>query len=177
MKENNINAEVSFTLNGEELTSHDLLATRIGEGKIDIAILPEPKATATILTNPALGLSIDLNLSTEWERVSESTEPLTMGCIIFNKKFVDNNKDAVDAFLTEYNASINFINDKANLESAAEMIVSAGILPKVPLAKKALNNLYGSIVYIEGSAMKTALKGFYTVINENQPDDNFYYER
>jgi NitT/TauT family transport system substrate-binding protein len=87
LKENNINAEVSFTLDGEELTSHDLLATRIGEGKIDIAILPEPKATATILTNPALGLSIDLNLSTEWERVSESTEPLTMGCIIFNKKF------------------------------------------------------------------------------------------
>ena len=177
LKENNINANVSFALGGEELTSHDLLATRIGEGKIDIAILPEPKATATILANPTLGLSIDLNLSAEWEKVSESTEPLTMGCIIFSKKFVDNNKNSVDAFLTEYNASISFINDKANLESAAEMIVSAGILPKVPLAKKALNNLYGSIVYIEGSAMKNALKSFYTVINENQPDDNFYYER
>jgi NitT/TauT family transport system substrate-binding protein len=98
-----------------------------------------------------------------------------MGCIVFNKNFVDKNKDAVDAFLAEYKASIEYINDKKNLESSAEMIFNAGILPKAAIAKKALMNLYGSIVYIDGAEMKTALEGFYKVIGLAKPDANFYY--
>ena len=177
LESNNINATVSFEFDGETLTDHDLLATRIGEGKIDLAILPEPKATATVISNPTLGLTIDLNLSTEWEKVADETSPLTMGCIIFNKAFADANKDAVNKFLNEYEASIKYINEKSNLDSSSEMIAAAGILPKAALAKKALLNLYGSIIYIDGVAMKTALKGFYTVINQAQPADSFYYEK
>ena len=87
------------------------------------------------------------------------------------------NKETVNSFLAEYKSSIEFINTKSNLDASAEMIANAGILPKAALAKKAMLNLFGSIVYIDGSAMKTALKGFYTVINQNQPDDKFYYEK
>lgn len=177
LKENNVNATVSFEYNGEILSDHDMLSAYMGKGEIDLAILPEPKATATIVSNADLGLKISLNLSTEWEKVSDETEPLTMGCIVFNKKFVDNNKEAVDAFLAEYKASIEYINDKNNLDSSANMIFSAGILPKAAIAKKALMNLYGSIVYIDGAEMKTALEGFYKVIGLAKPDDGFYYAK
>ena len=175
LKENNVNATVSFEYNGETLSDHDQLSLLIGKGEIDLAILPEPKATATLVSNASLGLKISLNLSTEWEKVSDESEPLTMGCIVFSKNFVDNNKETVDAFLAEYKASIEYINDKNNLDTAAEMIYNAGILPKAAIAKKALLNLYGSIIYIDGAEMKTALEGFYDVIGLTKPDDSFYY--
>ena len=177
LNENGINATVSFEYNGETLNDHDLLSAYIAKGEIDLAILPEPKATATIVSNANLGLSIALNLSTEWEKVSSPAHPLTMGCIIFKKDFVNKNKDAVDAFLAEYKSSIEYINDKSNNTDAASMIVSAGILPKEAIAKKALTNLYGSIVYIDGDEMKMALVGFYNVIGLNLPGDDFYYEK
>lgn len=176
LEENGVNATVSFEYEGETLADHDQLVGLIGKGEVDIAILPEPKATATIISNPDLGLSIDLNLSAEWEKVSSDSEPLTMGCIIFRKSFVDKNKAAVDAFLAEYESSIEFINSKENNEEAANMIYNAGILPKAAIAKRALNNLYGSIVYMDGAEMKAALKSFYQVIGIALPDDEFYYE-
>ena len=175
LEQNNVNATVTFDYNGETLNDHDMLSAYMAKGEIDLAILPEPKATATVLSNAELGLKISLNLSTEWEKVSNESEPLTMGCIVFSKSFVDNNKELVDSFLAEYKASIEYINDKNNLDSSAEMIFNAGILPKAAIAKKALLNLYGSIVYIDGAEMKTALEGFYKVIGLAKPDDNFYY--
>ena len=175
LEKNNVNATVSFEFEGETLASHDQLSALIAMGKIDIAVLPEPKATATIASNPTLNLSVDLNLSTEWDKIS--SEPLTMGCIIFKKSFVNSNKSSVDAFLAEYKASIEYINDKANNEAAANMIYEAGILPKAAIAKKALNNLYGSIVYLDGAEMKSALESFYTAIGMALPDDAFYYEK
>lgn len=176
LDENGVNANVSFEYNGETLADHEQLSALISQGKIDLAILPEPKATATMVQNPDLGLSIDLNLSAEWEKVSSESEPLTMGCIIFRKSFVDENKAAVDSFLSEYKASIEYINNKENNEQAANMIATAGILPKAAIAKKALGNLYGSIVYLDGEEMKTALQSFYQIIDLAQPEDEFYYE-
>ena len=175
IEKNDVNATVSFEYDGETLASHDQLSALMAKGLIDIAVLPEPKATATIAANAALGLSIDLNLSSEWDKISE--EPLTMGCIIFKKSFVDKNAALVDAFLAEYKASIEYINDKANNEAAANMIFEAGILPKAAIAKKALNNLYGSIVYLDGAEMKSALVSFYTAIGMNLPSDEIYYEK
>ena len=175
LEKNSVNATVSFEYDGETLASHDQLSALMAKGLIDIAVLPEPKATATIAANAALDLSIDLNLSSEWDKISE--EPLTMGCIIFKKSFVDKNAALVDAFLAEYKASIEYINDKANNEAAANMIFEAGILPKAAIAKKALNNLYGSIVYLDGAEMKSALVSFYTAIGMNLPSDEIYYEK
>ncbi len=176
LKENNVNATVSFEYNGDTLASHDLLSSYMAQGVIDIAILPEPKATATIIQNPDANLAIDLNLSTEWDKISDEAEPLTMGCIIFKKDFANANKASVNAFLEEYESSIEYINDKNNNNSAAEMIFNAGILPKAAIAKKALLNLYGSIIYMDGAEMETALKAFYAVIDLASPADDFYYE-
>ncbi len=166
-------AGVNATVNDDTYADHDSLTAAIKDNEVAIAVLPEPKATAAIINNDTY--SIDLNISAEWDKISD--EPLTMGCIVVRNDFLEDNKSEVNAFLEEYKKSIEYVNDKANLESAAQMIVDAGIIPKLPIAKKSLGNLYGSIVYIDGADMKSALKKFYTAIGNNQPSDEFYYEK
>ena len=133
---------------------------------------PEPKATAAMKQN--LAYSIDLNLSKEWDKVSN--EPLTMGCIVVRNDFLKEHKSVVDKFLVEYKESINYVGSPDNHDVAAQLIVDAGILPQLPIAKSALTNLYGSIVYIDGNEMESALKGFYDAIDQVKlPGDDFYY--
>ena len=163
-------------INLSALATHDDVQALILKGEIDVAILPEPKATVAINTAKQQGFnySIALNLSEEWDSVSEF--PLAMGCLAANTNSLNTKEGAVNAFLTEYKASIEYVNDPANHEDATNMIVNAGILPKLPIAKSALTNLYGSIVYQDGDEMKSTLKAFYQAININQPADSFYYE-
>ena len=165
LEKNNVNATIEF------VQDHDALVAKVAQNSASIVVLPEPKVTAALVKNPAY--SVDLNLSVEWSRISD--EPLTMGCIVARNDFISENRRAVNKFLEEYEASINYIGNKNNNEKAAQMIVDAGVLPKLPIAKRALNNLYGSIVYIDGADMKSALKAFYTAINNKQPSDSFYY--
>jgi NitT/TauT family transport system substrate-binding protein len=177
LEQNGIKDQVTL----EALATNELVGEKIIKGEVSIAVLPEPKATATLAQaakneNNTKNYSISLNISEEWDKVSDS--PLTMGCIIVSNKFLKEHKSAVDAFLKEYKASIEYIGNKSNLDSAAKMIADAKILPSEPIAKKALNNLYGSIVYIDGKDMKNSLKQFYAAINlQANPGDNFYYEK
>ncbi len=177
LEQNDIKDKVTL----EALATNELVGEKIIKGEVSIAVLPEPKATATLAQaannqNNTKNYSISLNISEEWDKVSDS--PLTMGCIIVSNKFLKEHKSAVDAFLGEYKASIEYIGNKSNLDSAAKMIADAKILPSEPVAKKALNNLYGSIVYIDGADMKNALLEFYAAINLRvNPGDNFYYEK
>ena len=166
LEKNNVNAEVVFE------ADHDALVAKVVKGESSIVILPEPKATAAL--SKASGYSIDLNLSTEWDKISD--EPLTMGCLVVRNAFLNEHKSLVNRFLDEYEESIEFIGDEKNNESAANMITNAGVLPNANIAKAALKNLYGSIVYIDGDDMKEALEGFYTAIELTLPSDSFYYD-
>ena len=167
LSENNVEANIVVEVD------HDTLVSKLANGEAPISVLPEPKVSAALLANKTC--SVDLNLSEEWSRVSET--PLTMGCIVVRNEFLKANKNTVDAFLAEYKASIEFIGNEANKDAAAEMIVSAGVLPKLPVAKSALGNLYGSIVYQEGAQMKSSLIGFYNAIGCALPKDEFYYAK
>ena len=164
-------AGVNANVDDSTFADHDALVAAIKRGDVELAVLPEPKASAALKQNSTYG--IDLNLSLEWDKVSD--EPLTMGCIVVRNDFLKENKVTVDVFLREYKASIEYIGDEKNHETAAQMIVDNGIIPMLPIAKSALNNLYGSIVYIDGEEMMSALKDFYTAIGNKQPKDEFYY--
>lgn len=165
LEKNNVEAEIVVE------ADHDTLVAKLAAGEAPIAVLPEPKVSAALLANKTC--AVDLNLSEEWSKVSET--PLTMGCIVVKNTFLNANKSSVDAFLAEYKASIEYIGNAENNESAAQMIVDAGVLPKLPVAKSALTNLYGSIVYQDGAEMKASLIGFYNAIDCALPSDEFYY--
>lgn len=173
LRENHVNAQV------EVEKDHDTLVSRIQTGEVSLAVLPEPKVTVALTS--ATDYKVALNLSEEWDKVSDS--PLTMGCIVVRNGFLAQYPNATKQFLRDCESSISYIGNRENLDAAAGMICDAGILPKVPVAKKALSNLYGSIVYIGGADMKNALTGFYNLlldtmpaaIGEKLPEDSFYY--
>ena len=182
LAESGIDATVETSFDGKLIAAPTDLAPLLITGQIDIALVPEPVATAAPLKiasqNKDYTYRIAISLTDVWSTISNS--PVAMGCVVANANFVSNNKDRINAFLAEYEASINFIADNKNLEVAAQYIVDAGVLDAVPAAKKSLTNLGDAIAYIDGNAMKTILSDFYTAIGVNLiggklPDEKFYY--
>lgn len=158
--------------------SPDTLATAVVSGLAGIALLPEPKVTAVKSQNKEVRVAIDL--TKEWDKVAPAGS-LVQGCVIVRKDFIDANKAEINAFLDEYKASVEFVNN--NIDEASELIAAAGIIPKAGLAKQAIPNC--NIVYAEGEALKTALSKFYEIlfsvapasIGGEIPSDGLYYNR
>ena len=154
---------------------HAALATMLADGSAEIGMLPEPNVTSTLAGND--NLRIALNLTEEWNKVC-STE-LVQGVVIARKSFVNEHPEAIEQFLREYEKSSAFVNE--NIDEAAKLIVDAGILGNVEIAKKAIPNC--NISFSKGEAMHKAVEGMLTVLFEaNQksiggklPDKDFYY--
>lgn len=172
LKTAKVNATVSTEFDGKTIKTPADLGALVTNGSLPIAIVPEPMVTASTLKNQSY--SIDLNISDVWEANCDT--PLTMGCIVASKTFVDEHKSVIENFLDEYKASIQFIDDKNNIDASADYVVKAGVMDKAPAAKKALTNLSGAIKYIDGNEMKEALKAFYKAVGVSEPKkDAFYY--
>ena len=123
---------------------------------------------------------IALDLTEEWNKISDTE--LVQGCIVVRRAFSEEQPEAVAKFLENYEASINYITDESNSESAAQMIVSAKILPNANIAKSALPRC--NIEFKKGVEMKNTLSAFLSVLHDydptavggSMPADNFYYE-
>ena len=154
---------------------HAALATMLADGSAEIGMLPEPNVTSTLAGND--NLRIALNLTEEWNKVC-STE-LVQGVVIARKSFVNEHPEAIEQFLREYEKSSAFVNE--NIDEAAKLIVDAGILGNVEIAKKAIPNC--NISFSKGEAMHKAVEGMLTVlfvanpksIGGKLPDKDFYY--
>ena len=155
--------------------SPDELATAITSGLVSLAVLPEPKVTAIKSQNNAVRSALDF--TAEWNKVSDGE--LVQGCIVVQKSFAEEHPAELAQFLKDYEASIQFVNN--NIDEAATMIEAAGIIPKAPLAKKALPAC--NICFMTGEEMKTSLNSFFKVlfdmapasIGGAMPDDGIYY--
>jgi len=167
---------VSYTFDGKEMVAPKDVQTNVLAGKLPYAVIPEPLVTACVLgtaktENP---YSSDVDLGDEWKKVNPDS-PVAMGCILAKKSFVEENTAAVKSFLEEYKASVEYIGNSANLDSAATHNAETGIMAAAPAAKKALSNLGDAIAYIDGKRMKSVLEDFYAVIGIKAPSDEFYY--
>ena len=175
-----INATVSTVIEGETIDTPQELGELVKLGKLPIAAMPEPIITSTLLAiqkagNTDIAYSVDLNVADAWAEGEDT--PITMGCVIAKTEIVNSNKDAIDSFLDDYKASINFVGNSENLETASNYIVESGIMAAAPAAKKALGNLGDAIAYIDGADMKSALISFYQAIGIPVPSDDFFYEK
>ena len=141
-----------------------------------IGVLPQPYVTVALSQDE--DLRVALNLTEEWDKVSEDSRLIT-GVAVVRTAFAEENPEAVETFLSEYAASIEYVN--ANAEEAAEWIADLGIVPKAPIAQKALPAC--NIVYIDGEDMQSAVAGYLGVLFEQNPesvggelpDEAFYY--
>ncbi len=161
----------------EYKTEHSELATLLISGQVTIGMLPEPMVTNALTKNP--DLRIALNLTEEWKKVSEGEA--VQGCISVSTDVIENHKAVLDRFLSDYEASVKFVNE--NIDEASEMIAEAGIVAAAAVAKKALPNC--NIVYIDGDEMVSILTEFYGVlfaanpasVGGTMPGDALYYKK
>lgn len=158
--------------------STDEVSTLLASGEIDCAMLPVPAATAAVIQGEGVRMAIDL--TREWKDAG-ADGVLTMGCVVARREFVEHSPEAVEQFLTDYEASITFMSDPDNLDQAAVLAETYGIIPKAAMAKKALPD--ANLCFVTGDDMMTGIQGYYQVlykadpasIGGSIPDEAFYY--
>ena len=165
------------TLDTTTYNSPDALTSAIASGAAKLAVLPEPKVTVATSQNADIKVAMDFTALWE-EKFGENT--LAQGCLVVNTAFAEAHSVEVNRFLDDYKKSVETVA-KAD-EAAAQLVVDAGILPKLPIAQKALPKC--NICFVEGKAMKEAIAVFYETIYtvdpesiKALPDDGFYYVR
>ncbi len=152
------------------------LRTALVAGKVDIAVLPEPMVTIAKKANDKLSVALDL--TAVWDACS-TPGSLAQGCVVVRTDFAKENPHAVNKFLTEYEASINYV--KENPAEAGQMIAAQGVFAQAPVATAAIPNC--NITFLKGEIMAEKLTAFYTILHGvapasvggSIPDDSLYY--
>lgn len=145
----------------EYLAEHSELATLMAEGSVKLGMMPEPNVTATMTKNSALRVALDL--TEEWSKISDTK--LVQGVIIARRSFVTEHESVIKTFMTDYSKAVETVNSGS--DEAAQMIVDAGILPALPIAKAAIPRC--NIVFITGKEMKDAASSMFDVLYESDP--------
>lgn len=176
---------LAYLLDANGMTADDLtiefkseateVVSVLAQDETAIGILPQPFATVACQQNEALQMVSDL--TEEWENTGNGS--LVTGVTIVKKDFAEENPDVIEDFLEAHEDSAEFVNE--NVEEAAELVASYGIIEKAPVAVKAIPKC--NITCLEDEEMKTALEGYLQVLFEQNPEsvggalpgDDFYY--
>ena len=177
LKGNGLDPEKDLTI--EFKSEHAECVAAMLQDESVVAMLPQP--FATVAQTKAEDMRVALNLNAEWDALqadAESPSGLITGIVVARAAFIEENPDAVAAFMADYADSVRFVN--ANVEEAAKLIGEFGILDAGP-AQKALP--YCNIVFIDGDEMKAKLGGYLAALLEQDPasiggalpGEDFYY--
>ena len=174
LTENGIDPDKDVTIDWK--SEHSECVAALASGQASIALLPQP--FVTVAQTKIEGLRMALDLTEEWNKLDNGSGLIT-GVIVARRDVVEANPGAVDSFLQNYAASVEWVN--ANNADAAQLIAEYGIIEAAPVAEKALP--YCNIVCITGSEMKDKLSGYLKVLSEAEPSsvggtlpgDDFYY--
>lgn len=140
-----------------------------------IAVLPQPYVMGVLAQNE--NARIALSLTDEWAKVDSESAMITGVCVV-RKAFAEENKEALNAFLTEYAASTEYVN--ANPAEASVWIEALGI-GKAAVIEKALPMC--NIVCLTGEEMQEKAGGYLQALFEQNPqavggklpEADFYY--
>lgn len=167
-------------VDGEDLTieflsEHSEVSTKVAAGEAGIVILPEPFVSVALAANE--NLEVALSLTDEWDAVSDTQ--LAQGCVIASTTYIEENPEAVEAFLADYAVSVDFMNDET--QTAAPILVEYGVLASETIVNNATENC--NIVLITGEEMmeiaQANLEVYYNAdassVGGSLPDDGLYY--
>ncbi len=153
------------------------IQAKLLSGEIKYAMLPVPAATAAIIKG-AGEVRAAIDVTEAWNELYNGSQ-LIMTAVVARTEFIEEHPEAVDAFLQEYAASIDYVNN--NIEAAAEIIAGYGITPNAAIAKQAIPQCH--LVCITGADMAPAISDYYRVlysvnpasVGGGLPDDAIYY--
>lgn len=151
------------------------VAAILSEDATAIGLLPQPFVTSAMLQNESLHIIMDMDR----EYASTFGEHMVTGVTIVRSGFLEEHGTLVDQFLEDHHNSIRLINEDP--KQGAELVVNAGILPKAPVAEKAIPNC--NLQFVAGEEMKAALSSYLQNLYEiepksiggNIPTEDFYY--
>ncbi len=162
LKANGIDPENDVTVEYKSEAAE--VAALMANGEASIALLPQPFVTSLLAQNAEVRVALDM--TEEWNKVGEGSS-LTMGSVVIQKSFIEENPEAVERFLEAYEASVAFTNGEDTIATAAQYAEDFGIIAKAAVAQKAIPEC--NIVFIEGAEMKTIAEGFLQVLFEADP--------
>ena len=147
----------------------------LASGAAEIAVMPQPYVT--VAQGKVEGLRVALSLTEEWEKLDNGSAMLT-GVVVARKSFIEEHPAAIEAFMNDYAASVEWVN--SNTADAAALIGNYGIVAAA-VAEKALP--YCNIVCITGAEMQEMLSGYLAALAEQAPQavggalpaDDFYF--
>ena len=172
--------EINATIDSTTYSTPEALKNAVVAGQVDLAILPQPVVTAAMAGAKKANnnYTFALDLTEEWNKIPISQQ-LVQGCVVVRKEFAEANKDAVNKFLNEYEASINYLNN--NPSDAAALIVKYGIFANQAVAETAIPKC--NVTFMKGEEMKAAISSFITAmynvapasVGNKLPSADFYY--
>ena len=173
LSQNGIDPDSDVSIEWKSEHSECLSALLSDDGSA--AMLPQPFVTTAQTKSENMNVVLDLN--EQWEALNNGSALVT-GVVIARREFVEAYPRAVDDFLSEYGASVEYVN--ANTADAAQLIGKFDIVPAA-VAEKALPKC--NIVFVSGAEMKEKLSGYLSVLFESAaasvggalPGDDFYY--
>ena len=173
LQENGIDPDGDVVIDWK--SEHSECVAALASGAATIALLPQPFVTVAESKIEDLRMALDLNQ--EWDALDNGSGLIT-GVVVARKGFVEEHPAAVAAFLDDYAASVDWVNE--NTADAAALIGEYGIVDAA-VAEKALP--YCNIVCITGGEMKEKLSGYLQVLLEGNPksvggavpEDSVYY--
>ena len=173
LSQNGIDPDKDLTIEWKSEQAECVAA--LASGAADIAMMPQPYVT--VAQGKIEGLRIAVDLAEEWAKLENGSAMLT-GVVVARKSFVEEYPAAVETFMTDYAASVEWVN--ANVAEAAQIIGEYGIVAAA-VAEKAIP--YCNIVCITGEEMEAKLSGYLAVLHEANPQsvggklpgDDFYF--
>ncbi len=173
LSENGIDPDSDVTIDWK--SEHSECVAALASGQATIALLPQP--FVTVAQSKIEGLRMALDLNAEWDALDNGSGLIT-GVIVARREVVEENPAAVNEFLKEYAASVDWVN--TNTADAAALIGEYGIVDAA-VAEKALP--YCNIVCLTGADLLEALPGYLEVlynadpaaVGGEMPDNSFYF--
>lgn len=175
LRQNGLEPGADVTVEYMSEATQVLAALQAAEGPA-VAMLPQPYVTTAQMQMENLDVALDL--TEEWNKVSPDSALIT-GVTLVRTDFARQNPQAVDIFLQEYQASVEWVN--ANTADAAQLVADYGIVPKVEVAQQALPEC--NITCLTGDEMQAKVSGYLQVLYDADPasvggampSDDFYY--
>ena len=173
LEENGVDPDTGVVIDWKN--EHSECVSALASGAATIALLPQPFVTVAESKMPELRTALDL--TEQWDALDNGSALIT-GVVVARRDVVKAHPQAVERFLEQYAASVDWVN--ANTADAAALIGEYGIVDAA-VAEKALPAC--NIVCITGSEMKEKLSGYLQVLCDASadsvggamPGDDFYY--
>ncbi len=175
LKENGLDPVTDLQI--EWKAEHQEVVGALAATENAVGLLPQPFVTVAMTKVEGLRAALDLN--DVWQDLDNQSE-FVMGVVVANKSFIAEHPQAIAQFLTDYQASVDFVNQEP--AEAGALIEKYHILDNAQIAEKAIP--YCHITCITGDAMEKALHGYLQVLFDanpqavggTMPDETFYFK-